>query len=143
MDEELLPEVTEQEELTPDVTEKENVKDADSILTSIKELLGLEKDCDDFNTDIIIHINSALMVLTQLGIGPSTGFFITDKYAVWKDFISDLSRIEGIKTYIYLKVKLVFDPPQSAAGIESFNQMIKELEWRLNIAAETKTEEEV
>ena len=142
MNEELLPEVTEQEEVTPDVTEKEDVKDSDSILTSIKKLLGPEEEYDYFDTDIIIHINSALMVLTQLGIGPSTGFFITDKSAVWQDFLSDMDGLQAVKTYIYLKVKLVFDPPQSAAGIESYNKMINELEWRLNIAAETKNEEE-
>lgn len=130
------------EELLPEVTEKETVKDSDSILTSIKKLLGPEEEYDYFDTDIIIHINSALMVLTQLGIGPSTGFFITDKSAVWKDFLPDMDRLQAVKTYVYLKVKLVFDPPQSAAGIESFNKMINEYEWRLNVAAETKQEEE-
>lgn len=113
-----------------------------SILTSIKKLLGPEEEYDHFDTDIIIHINSALMVLTQLGVGPSNGFAITDKSAVWTDFVPDIERIEAIKTYIYLKVKLVFDPPQSAAAIESTNKMISELEWRINVAAETASEEE-
>ena len=130
------------EELLTEVTEQKDVKSSESILTSIKKLLGPEEEYDYFDTDIILHINSALMVLTQLGIGPSTGFFITDKSATWKDFIPDINRLEAVKTYVYLKVKLVFDPPQSAAGIESFNKMINEYEWRLNVAAETQYEEE-
>lgn len=113
----------------------------DSILTSIKKLLGPEEEYEHFDTDIIIHINSALMVLTQLGVGPSTGFSIIDKSAVWTDFVPDIKRIEAIKSYIYLKVKLVFDPPQSAAAIESINKMISELEWRINIAAENQNGE--
>ena len=115
--------------------------DKDSILTSIKKMLGIAEDYEHFDTDIIIHINTALMVLNQLGVGPSTGFSIFDKTAVWTDFVPDINRIEGIKTYVYLKVKLIFDPPQSGAGMDAINGVIKELECRINIAAETKTEE--
>lgn len=115
----------------------------ESILTSIKKLLGPEEEYDHFDTDIIIHINSALMVLTELGVGPSNGFTITDKVAVWTDFVPDIDRIAAIKTYVYLKVKLVFDPPQSAAAIDSIKETIKELEWRINDVAETINKEEI
>ena len=114
----------------------------ESILTSIKKMLGPTETYDHFDVDIIIHINTVFMVLTQLGVGPSTGFSIKDKTAVWSDFIpeNDL-RFEAVKTYIYLKVRLVFDPPSSSAVIESINRTLTELEWRLNHAAETSTEE--
>lgn len=118
------------------------ISDKDSILISIKKQLGGPiADCEDFDTDVIIHINTTLMILTQLGVGPSKGFSISDKTAVWTDFVSDIERIEAIKTYVYLKVKLIFDPPQSGAGMEALNKTITELEWRINVAAETKVEE--
>lgn len=110
----------------------------ESILDSIKKLLGPAETYDHFDTDIIIHINTVFMILNQLGVGPSEGFTIEDDTAVWTDFIPDTTKVEAIKTYIYLKVKLVFDPPQSSAAIESMKTTINELEWRLNVAAETK-----
>lgn len=110
----------------------------ESILTSIKKLLGIEEDYEHFDQDIIIHINSAFMVLTQLGVGPSEGFAICDESSLWSDFITDNARIEAVKTYIYLKVKLLFDPPLSSSVIESINRSISEFEWRLNVAAETE-----
>lgn len=111
----------------------------DSILTSIKKLLGIDEDDTSFDTDVTIHINSALMVLTQLGVGPPEGFAIEDKDDLWSNFIPlDYKHFESVKTYVYLKVKLVFDPPPSSAVIEVFNNTIKELEVRLNIAAESK-----
>lgn len=102
----------------------------DSILTSIKQLLnGIPEDCTDFDGPIIAHINSAFFRLHELGAGPESGFYITDKSSVWRDFINDDVKKEWVKTYIYLKVKLVFDPPQQAALIESIDRQIKELEW--------------
>lgn len=109
----------------------------ESILTSIKKLLGITEEYDQFDPDIIMHINSVFMILTQLGVGPSEGFFIEDDTAVWTDFIQDVKKLESVKTYIYLKVKLAFDPPLSSAVIESMNRLINELEWRLNVAAES------
>ena len=109
----------------------------ESILTSIKKLLGITEEYDQFDPDIIMHINSVFMVLTQLGVGPAEGFSIEDDTAVWTDFIQDVKKLESVKTYIYLKVKLVFDPPLSSAVIESMNRLINELEWRLNVAAES------
>lgn len=108
-----------------------------SILTSIKKLLGIAEDYEHFDSDIIMHINSAFMILNQLGVGPSEVFAIENKDAVWTDFISDITKVEAVKSYIYLKVKLLFDPPLSSAVMESIKQMISELEWRLNVAAES------
>ena len=118
----------------------------DSILTSIKKLLGIAEECEDFDTDIIIHINSTFSNLYQIGVGSERGFSIVDKYTAWKDYIStdNASDYQAIKTYIYLKVKLLFDPPLSSSAVEAINRSISELEWRLNILAESdKTEKEV
>lgn len=105
----------------------------DSILTSIKKLLGITEEYEQFDQDIIMHINTVLSILMQLGVGPSTGFSITDKSATWSDFISDLSELEMVKSYIYMKVRLMFDPPMSSAVIDVMNRQISELEWRLNV----------
>ena len=110
----------------------------DSILTSVKKMLGIAEDYEHFDTDIIIHINSVLSILTQLGVGPENGFSITDKSATWSDFASDMSKIEGVKSYVYMKVKLLFDPPLGSAVIESMNRLISEFEWRINVAAESE-----
>ena len=107
----------------------------ESILTSIKKLLGITDEYEHFDGDIIIHINTALFTLNQLGVGPSEGFSISDKTAVWNEFV-DTKKIEAVKTYVYLKVKLAFDPPQSSAHIEAIKNQIAEYEWRLNIAVD-------
>lgn len=108
----------------------------DSILTTIKKLLGITEEYTHFDPDIVIHINTVFMVLMQLGVGPSEGFAINDDSETWDDFKIDTSvmKIEWIKTYIYLKVRLIFDPPASNALIEAINRSISELEWRLNVA---------
>lgn len=118
-----------------DVRKEEN--DIESILNDTKKLLGIAKDYNHFDQDIMMHINSVFMILTQLGVGPSDGFTITGTSETWEDFIEDRKHIELIKSYIYLKVKLLFDPPSSSAVIESTNNMIREFEFRLNVAAET------
>lgn len=108
----------------------------DSILTSIKKLLGITEEYTHFDIDLIIHINSVFATLTQLGVGPSDGFVIVDSNDNWEQFTNDNVLIESVKSYMYLKVKLLFDPPTSSAVIESYKQMINEFEWRLNVAAE-------
>lgn len=113
-----------------------------SILNSIKKLLGIDAENTDFDTDVMIHINTALMTLNQLGVGPPNGFMIDDALDSWTDFVNDTTRIESIKTYVYLKVKLVFDPPTSSAVIDSYKETIRELEWRINVEAETMENEE-
>lgn len=108
----------------------------ESILTSIKKLLGISEDYKQFDDDIIMHINTVFLNLTQLGVGPEAGFSIEDSSTEWYDFIEDNTQLQAVKSYIYLKVKLLFDPPLSSAVIESTNRMISELEWRLNVAVE-------
>lgn len=109
----------------------------DSILTSIKKLLGIAEEYDHFDPDIIMHINSVFMTLTQLGVGPAEGFSIEDETSVWGDFVGNsITLIEAVKSYTYLKVKLLFDPPLSSAVIESYNRQIGEFEWRINVAVE-------
>lgn len=107
----------------------------ESILTSIKKLLGVDENYDIFDPDIIFHINSTLMILAQMGVGQK-GFMIEGEDSEWSDFLNDSTDIESVKTYAYLKVKLIFDPPQSSAVIESMKQLINELEWRLNVAVD-------
>ena len=109
----------------------------ESILTSIKKLLGIPEDYEHYDADIIMHIHSVFMILNQLGVGPSNGFSITDKTAVWSNFISDNDNLEAVKSYVYMKVRLLFDPPLSSAVMECMNRMISELEWRLNSEAES------
>lgn len=111
----------------------------DSILTSIKKLLGITEDYTHFDADIIMHINSAFMVLSQLGVGPSGGFTISDASAVWSDFLPSGHNLEAVKSYVFLKVRLLFDPPQSSAVMEAMKQSIAEFEWRLNVEAESKS----
>lgn len=117
----------------------------ESILTSIKKLLGIAEEYTHFDSDIVMHINSVFMILTQLGVGPSEGFSIEDDTSTWQDFVPDMSKVEAVKSYMHLKVKLLFDPPLSSAVTESMNRMISELEWRLNVAAESNLsgEEEI
>lgn len=110
----------------------------DSILTSTKKLIGLTEDDATFDTDIMIHINTALSFLCQLGVGPTNGFRIHDKSATWTEFLGDDPRLDSAKDYVYLKTKLVFDPPTSSAAIQSMESMIDEIEWRLNHAAESE-----
>ena len=108
----------------------------ESILTSIKNLLGLEEEYTQFDNDVIMHINTVFLNLTQLGVGPTEGFLIEDDTATWYDFIGDSNQLQAVKSYMYLKVKLLFDPPLSSSVIESMNRMIAELEWRLNVAVD-------
>ena len=110
----------------------------DSILTSVKKIIGISEEDESFDTDLIIHINSVLMILNQLGVGPEDGFSITDKSAVWTDVIGDNKFIEAVKTFVGLKVRLIFDPPTSSAVLDSINKTISELEWRINVMVENK-----
>lgn len=104
----------------------------DSILLTIKKMLGLTEDYKHFDIDIITDINMSLNILCQLGVGPQDGFIITGEDEVWSDFIDD-KRLEMVKTYIYLKVKKIFDPGTSTAMNAAADAQIKELEWRLNV----------
>lgn len=107
----------------------------ESILTSVKKLLGITEEYEHFDADIIMHINSVFLILNQLGVGPKEGFMIEDETSMWTDFIEDSAQLQAVKSYMGLKVKLLFDPPLSGAVIESSNRMIAEFEWRLRLAA--------
>lgn len=109
----------------------------ESILTSIKKLLGLTEEYEHFDPEIVMHINSVFMDLRQLGVGPEEGFFIEDETSVWTDFVSEIGKMESVKSYMYLRVRLLFDPPANSSLIESMNRQIAQFEWRLNVAAES------
>lgn len=109
----------------------------DSILTSIKKLFGIDAEYTHFDNDLIMHINSVFMILAQLGVGPSEGYSITSADDIWSDFLGeDLGKLESVKTYVYLKTRLMFDPPTGSALIESINRQVSELEWRLHVAVD-------
>jgi hypothetical protein len=103
-----------------------------SILTSTKKILGIAEDYTVFDLDIITHINTAFSTLTQLGIGPPTGFMIEDATTEWADFINDDLQYNAVKSYVFLRVRLLFDPPTTSYLITAYNEQIKEFEWRLN-----------
>lgn len=111
----------------------------ESILTSIKKMLGIAAEYTHFDPDIIMHINSVFMTLTQLGVGPSEGFYIEDDLTEWTEFIPDVTKLQAVKTYMYLRVRLVFDASSiGSATLAAYERQIQELEWRLNVAAEYK-----
>lgn len=107
-----------------------------SILKSTKKIVGIEPDDTVFDLDIITHINSVFSTLTQLGVGPVDGFMIEDDTAVWEDFIQDDTKINSVKSYIYLRVRLIFDPPATSYFIAAVERQVTELEWRLNVHRE-------
>lgn len=103
-----------------------------SILISTKKILGVEDAYTAFDIDIITHINSAFSSLNQLGIGPEAGFEINDNAALWQDLALPLNQLSMVKSYIYLKTRMLFDPPGTSYLIEAMNQQIREHEWRLS-----------
>lgn len=110
----------------------------DSILNSVKKILGIAPDYDAFDTDVIVHINSVFSTLNQLGLGPDEGFMIEDDSAVWEDFLLGDLRLNTVKTYTYLRVRVLFDPPTTGFTLTALQEQIKELEWRLNIFREER-----
>lgn len=108
----------------------------DSILVSTKKLLGLDESYTEFDPDIIMHINSTFSVLQQLGVGPEEGFSITDDSAVWSDFTNN-NEIQLVISYMYISVRLLFDPPTNSSILKSYQDIQKEYEWRLNVAVDT------
>ena len=103
----------------------------DSILKYVKKNIGLSEGDTNFDPDIISDINGVFSTLTQLGVGPETGFEIGDEYAKWSEFLPSDPKWNCVKTYVYLKVKLIFDPPSSSSLLEAINKEVKELEWRI------------
>ncbi len=113
-----------------------------SILTDVKKMLSIPEDYEQFDADIIIHINSVFSILAQLGVGSKSGFAISDKTTEWSDYIGEDYRLNDVKTYIYLKVRLIFDAPTSTAAVEAMKEAIKEIEFRLNVTSHEIEEEE-
>ena len=110
----------------------------DSILNTIKKMVtgmpinpGNPEEQAAFDTDLIVNINAAFSVLTQLGAGPEGGFYISDSSAKWSDFIADKEGVEMVKMYVYLKTRLGFDPPASSSAIDLMEKNAKEYEWRI------------
>lgn len=111
----------------------------ESILTSIKKLVGITEEYPHFDADLIMHINTAFMSLRQLGVGPKTGFLITSDESTWTEFLGkNNADLEAVKSYVYLRVRILFDPPANSAVLEAMKQQIQELEWRLNIEVENE-----
>lgn len=110
-----------------------------SILKSTKKILGVGEADTSFDVDIMLHINSVLSVLNQVGIGPTDGFSIEDDTATWGAFIGTDPRLNLVKTYLYLKVRLLFDPPGTSYAIDAMEKQIAEFEWRLNVLREEES----
>jgi hypothetical protein len=108
----------------------------DSILTGTKKILGIAADYTAFDHDVITHINSVFLTLNQLGIGPPEGFMILDETATWSEFLGTDPRYNAVKTYVYLKVRITFDPPTTAHLIAALQEQIREMEWRLSVTRE-------
>ncbi len=115
-------------------------KKTDSILASIKKMLGLEDAYTPFDADVITYINSALMTLTQLGIGPKEGIDVTDYSQTWNDFLKEYKTIKpgAVQNYVYLKVRMLFDPPGNSFVMDALKQQAEEIAWRLNVQAESE-----
>lgn len=109
----------------------------ESILESVKKVLNLSDDYTPFDQDIILHINSVFSTLNQLGVGPEAGFMIEDKEAVWSDFLGSDLRLNNIKSYMYLRVRMLFDPPTIGYLVTAMQQQITEFEWRINAQRES------
>lgn len=113
----------------------------DSILNSIKKMIGPTSQDTYFDTDIITHINSVFSILKQLGVGPEEDFSIADSTATWGDYLGEnYADLNAVITYVYMRVKLLFDPPLNSSVIASMEKIISEIEWRLNVAAESNKE---
>lgn len=105
----------------------------DSILDDVKKLLGITSDYTAFDAEIIMYINSVILILSQLGVGKDSLFRITDSSSTWGDYLSEEDDIEAIKTYMGMKVKLMFDPPSGGTAMEALKSVCSEFEWRINV----------
>lgn len=110
---------------------------SESILDGTKKALGLDPAYDVFDAEIVMHINSVFATLNQLGIGPVDGYEIEDASALWDHFLAGKPKFNSLKTYMYLRVRLLFDPPATSFAITAIKEQITELEWRLNVQRET------
>lgn len=108
-----------------------------SILNDTKKMLGLAEDYNPFDLDVLTHINAVLSIVTQLGVGPPRGLVVEDETTQWESFLPlDDPRFNAVKTYVYLRVRLLFDPPTTSYLITAMEQQVQELTWRINVARE-------
>lgn len=121
----------------------EEVNAEDSILTSVKKLLGLTEENEEFDIDITIMINSAIFILAQIGVGPEDGYVVSDKTNTYEDWLGDAPYISMVKTYLYYKVRLSFDPPTQSAVLDSLKGLITEMESRLSYQVDPGNKEEL
>ena len=108
----------------------------DSILMTIRKLVCGDPYADHFDTDLLIHINACFSILNQLGVGPESGFVVTDETQSWSSYVADNRTLNMVKTYVTLKVKKIFDPPLTSSVLEAMDKEISQLEWRLNVAVD-------
>ena len=107
-----------------------------SILDDTKKILGIDAEYTAFDLDVITHINTVFANLQQLGIGPTEGFMIEDSASKWEEFLGTDKNLNPVKTYVYLRVRMLFDPPTTSFHLASLDEQRKELEWRLNVYRE-------
>lgn len=112
----------------------------ESILISTKKVLGVSEEYAEFDLDILTHINAAFGVLNQLGLGPDEGFYVEDESSVWEDYITKSSVLSMIRTYVFLKVRFLFDPPTTSFLINAVEEQINQHEWRINVFRESEME---
>jgi len=111
----------------------------DNIVEDIKKVLQLPADYNAFDIDVVMHINSVFSTLQQLGVGPAEEFSIEDGTETWGEFFArapGTKKINAVKSYMYLRCRVLFDPPTTSFALDSMDKQIKELEWRLNVQAE-------
>ena len=106
---------------------------ADSIFNSVKKVVGLLGDDDSFDEDILLHINSVVSTLRQLGLSIPSDFYVRDDVQTWRDLLGEFRDLDLVKSYMTMKVRLMFDPPSSSFGLKSMEEMVKEYEWRINV----------
>ncbi len=110
----------------------------DSILHDCKKMLGIEDDYKAFDSELFLHINSIFVILNQLGVGPPSGFLVEDEDAKWEHFLGDSRRdLNLVKSYVFIRLRLMFDPPANSFLVNSLTEQAKEFEWRLNVQVET------
>lgn len=115
---------------------------SDSILESIKDAASISSEESAFDQELILHINSVFMALRQMGIGPDTAFVVSDSSSEWSEFTTDPIILPTIKSYVTLRVRVLFDPPTSSALMDALKNAISEYEWRLGIECDTYKVEE-
>lgn len=117
----------------------------DSILTSVKKALGIPSDYDYFDLDILLHLNTVMSILNQLGVGPEEGFIVEDDSTIWSDLFDgdiDTNKMMYVKSYVCLRVRLLFDPPTSSGAIDAMERQMRELEWRITVTRDPRDDSE-